>query len=261
MFKLLKATARAAVYNNPIAGMIVSAMGDVVNVNGLKFSTAHPSISLGLKGRFLFGAWEREEIQLVTQVIDPTLPLIELGGCIGVVSCIANRLLDDPTKQIVVEANPDLVPLLTANRDRNGCKFEIVPKAVAYGKPSISFHQHDLAVGGSVLRQTGKTVEVPTTTVEELSRGFDEDKPITLVIDIEGSELDVIANELDFIATRVKTLWIETHARFVGEPETARMLEQIRGAGFEETARLKIQHVFENPRFATVGKQEQVAAV
>ena len=40
------------------------------------------------------------------------LPVVELGGSIGVVACVTNRLLKDRKAHLVVEANPLAIPHL-----------------------------------------------------------------------------------------------------------------------------------------------------
>ena len=67
------------------------------------------------------------------------LPVIELGGALGVVACITNKLLADPTAHVVVEANPLAIPQLQLNKESNHCAFEIVNRAIAYGVDAVTF--------------------------------------------------------------------------------------------------------------------------
>jgi predicted O-methyltransferase YrrM len=46
----------------------------------------------------------------------PEERVLELGGCLGVVSCSINTLLRDPSRHVVVEANPKLLAYLYENR-------------------------------------------------------------------------------------------------------------------------------------------------
>jgi hypothetical protein len=50
---------------------------------------------------------------------------MDRGGCIGVVSCVINRVLQEPSRHVVVEGNPYIIPALQCNRDFNGCSFQI----------------------------------------------------------------------------------------------------------------------------------------
>ena len=55
--------------------------------------------------------------------VDPNLPVIEFGGCIGVISCLTNKKIKDKKKHIVVEAQPYLIETLKKNRNNNDCKL------------------------------------------------------------------------------------------------------------------------------------------
>jgi hypothetical protein len=68
------------------------------------------------------------------------LPVIELGGALGVVACVTNKLLAQPSAHVVVEANPLAIPPLTVNKEANHCAFEIVNRAIAYGVDSVTFN-------------------------------------------------------------------------------------------------------------------------
>ena len=52
--------------------------------------------------------------------------IVEFGGGIGVISCLANRRIGQRDRHIVVEANPHLIPLLEKNRSLNRCAFTVV---------------------------------------------------------------------------------------------------------------------------------------
>jgi 16S rRNA A1518/A1519 N6-dimethyltransferase RsmA/KsgA/DIM1 with predicted DNA glycosylase/AP lyase activity len=74
------------------------------------------------------GVFEKHERETIKRCLDPNLPVVEVGGCIGVVACTTNRLLQEPSKHVVVEANPDLVPVLEANRQLNQCEFVVLQR-------------------------------------------------------------------------------------------------------------------------------------
>ena len=68
-------------------------------------------------GRMKLGKYEVEEIKLLELIPDINrLSVLELGGCLGVVSVILNKKLDNPEKHIVIEANPKLIKYLEHNK-------------------------------------------------------------------------------------------------------------------------------------------------
>ena len=109
-----------------------------VNLDGCTFDLKRiPNTPMKLA--LLRGEYEGFERRAVRNCVDPEQPVVELGGCIGVVACITNKILKNPESHIVVEANPDVVPLLEESRSCNQCKFEIIKAAITYGKNYATF--------------------------------------------------------------------------------------------------------------------------
>ena len=55
---------------------------------------------------FMRGSYEHEERELIRRWLKPEDHVIEFGACLGIVSCVTNKLLKDKTRHVVVEANP-----------------------------------------------------------------------------------------------------------------------------------------------------------
>ena len=172
------------------------------------------------------------------------LPVIELGGGIGFVSCYINRKLAHPRDHIVVEANPELIPTLETNRRLNRREFQIRSAALAYGPEETV-----LAIRSWVVSMVGghgtRQVPVATTTLAQLLResGFAH---INLVVDIEGGEADLVEHEGSVLSERVRTLILETHPPFTGEERAARMIAAIGALGFTEVGRAQRVLAFDN---------------
>ena len=121
------------------------------------------------------------------------LPVVELGGSIGVVACVTNRLLKDRTAHLVVEANPLAIPHLERNKQRNRCEFEIVNRAIAYGADTVTFRPSSNMCGNSITGEGDQPpVTVPTVNLGDLVRSVDSSR-FTLVCDIEGLECDLVS--------------------------------------------------------------------
>src|SRR5579885_2870151 len=97
------------------AGKIIERLGNYVAIREVRYSADHPTLSPSLKARMAFGWYEGEEMLLVKRHLPADLPIIELGGSLGVLSCLTNRRLRNPRKHWVIEANPTLIPLLEKN--------------------------------------------------------------------------------------------------------------------------------------------------
>lgn len=171
------------------------------------------------------GRWEREEIGVAAAVLDPTLPLIELGGGVGAVSIALNRLLDSPADHIVVEASRGNCELLAKTKARNGARFQIVNRAVGHSKGipdsvSARFDASGRVVGSTALRDLAD------------SAGFDR---FNLVMDIEGAEYEVFRHEMELLRKRCVSLAFEFHDH--DDPGMAgRLLHQVSTLGWTKYA-------------------------
>jgi FkbM family methyltransferase len=175
--------------------------------------------------------YEAPERHAIVRYLKRDKPVIELGGSMGVVACVTNKLLTDPTAHVVVEANPLAIPQLEQNRKLNSCKFAIVNRAIAYGADSVTFRPSSDLAGSSITRAGDQApVTVPAVQLRELvhDRGF---KSFTLVCDIEGLEYDLVCQEAD-VLKNADTIIMETHARYTGVEKLSDMMTRLKGLGF-----------------------------
>jgi FkbM family methyltransferase len=176
--------------------------------------------------------YESAERHAVARYLKRDLPVVELGGSMGVVACVTNKLLIDPTSHVVVEANPMAIPQLELNRKLNGREFEIVSRAIAYGVDSITFRPSTGLAGSSITRDGDQSpVTVNTVSLADLvhDRGF---KRFNLVCDIEGLEYDLVCQESD-VLKNADTIIMETHARYIGEEKFRVMMTKLQELGFK----------------------------
>jgi FkbM family methyltransferase len=212
------------------AGWMIERLGVRIRVDGATFSARTPLIPRFEKGVMFFGGHETEEREILERWLIPDLPVVEFGGGIGVVACLTNRKLARPLDHIVVEANPEIVPLLEQNRNLNGCRFRVLNKALAYGTDTVDFGVGPRFVGGRVGGE-GTTVAVEATSLETIAAeaGFDQ---ISLICDIEGAEAELVERELDTLCRRVHLLIVEIHPAIIGEEAASRMVRALEASGF-----------------------------
>ncbi len=218
--------------DNWTIGRMIELSGNRINLDGVKLSVDNPLIHTEHKSTIYFGLYEVAERSLSKKYIDRSLPTIELGGCIGGVSCSVSKLLNDPSAHVVVECSPTLLPTLEVNRRLNDCPFAIEPYAVAYGTDTISFGVAE-AMQGSLYRASNDQITVPTTTLRKLldKHGF---QTINLISDCEGAEAAMVENEADVMRDRVKWFIAEIHPDYVGRAAVDKMLSTLQSIGFVE---------------------------
>ena len=236
-------------HKNWPAGKIIELMGNKGHLAGLTFDLNNPYIQTHLKSRFLFHTYEDGHDKMISRFLNPKLPVVEFGGCIGVVSCFTNRLLEDPQQHVVIEAQPFLIETLEKNRNQNGCSFEIINAAVAYGSEFVDFWINPTSFIGNSIKagKGGKTVKVAATSLKQIIDNYGFDR-ITLIADIEGAETELVDNELELMQRVVETLIIELHPREVdaGPVATNNLKANLAEAGFEEIFQSGNDFVYKN---------------
>ena len=193
------------------------------------------------------GKWESSELQLCKKYLRPEDKILELGACLGVVSTVVNKMLEQPTNHVVVEANPATSKVLQLNKEKNDCHFHIenclvfrdhngkyYPASGAPQSGSTIIHNDSASsrVPKIVFNKKGTKekklvvntdpdkfnqfdfdfIHLPTTTIEALEEkhGFEFN---VLIVDIEGGEFQLLKENVE-ILKRIDMLIIEFHHRF-----------------------------------------------
>jgi FkbM family methyltransferase len=233
------------------AGAIVVLRGDLVGLESCTFRVRHPAITTSMKSPFLLGGYERAERDILKQYLNPAIGVVELGGSVGVIACLTNKMLRNPQTHVVVEANPDLIGLLKDNRDRNGCTFAILNRAVAYGSDEVSFYQDaGCFLAGSVHVRTATSVTVPTTSLRRIIRDY-AIETCTLICDIEGGEMDLVRHESDVLEKHVEMVIVEIHGWLLGMNLVQEMNDTFERIGFRCLHEKGATRVFRNMALAT----------
>ena len=168
--------------------------------------------------RMLNNNYEKEEIKIITSVIDKNelknLKVLELGGCLGVVSTITNYFLSNKKNHVIIEANPELIKYLEFNKDRNNCLFHIENYFISNKPGSTYFKAYDKLVAGSAhrkdnLEKNQRTYLIKNVTLDSLVKKYDIFDFI--IMDIEGGELEFLYQNIEYIKNNVKYLMVEIH--------------------------------------------------
>jgi FkbM family methyltransferase len=230
-------------------GRLVELRGNVVTVDGCKFSLDDPAVATEIKSAFLFGEYEKPEREAIRRFLDPSLPVVEFGGAVGVVSCLTNRRLSDSRRHVVVEANPALISLLRKNRDLNACGFEVLHRMVGYDGEQGDFYasRANFLTSSSVpsdSRREMDATEVKTISLRAILDVYGFER-CTLICDIEGGEADLVSSEADVLRERVPTLILELHEQALGRDRAGELLKEIERLGFRTVYSLTDTYVFQ----------------
>lgn len=190
-------------------------------INDIKLEIADHEVGTGsflkvLIERLQNGEWEEAESRFLS-LIPPDSALLELGGCVGYIACTANRLLSDPHKHVVLEANPRMIPVLINNREKNDCSFHVeqaILSNVDFAERTFYIDNRSI-LGSSIVKlhidRIKDIVEVKTKTLTSLEEKYNL-KFEALICDIEGGEYDLFENVFnDEILNGFKFIGVEFH--------------------------------------------------
>jgi FkbM family methyltransferase len=218
-------------------GLIFDMKGGRFRTDGCVFAIPKDVTSMAYRSCFITGDYEREERELIRRWIQPDDRVIELGACLGIVSCTTNKLLRDNTKHVVVEGNPFCIPSLYRNKELNQCGFLIEHCAVDT-RPEVTFYVHpNYIVGGSSQRASDRPFRIPAKSLRQLEQ---ERGPFTaLIIDVEGSEREVFEDSKELLK-RYRLVIAELHPWAIGEDGVERCQQILRESGLEKVGEVGI---------------------
>lgn len=212
-------------------GLLFDLGGGLYRTEGMRFEIAPGQLPRSYRSRLYFDIYEGPERALAHKWIHPDARVLELGGCVGVVACVVNKMLDQPQSHVVVEANPTLIDILRANRDANGCSFQIEDRIVSRS-PESDFYIGKLMTANRKDSGAGRRVTVGTVTLESLEaeRGVKFD---TVIMDIEGGEFDFFAENAARLA-ELNLVILELHAGILTADQVDSCYSALRRAGLQK---------------------------
>lgn len=222
--------------DNWFVGRLVELAGNRISIDGVILAVDNPLVTTRHKGNIYFGIYETEERRLTRRLIDRSLPTVEIGASIGGLSCITNKLLSNPRAHVVVECNPALLQTLIKNREINRCEFSVETAALAYGCETITFFcdpTHFML--GMLHGGGGSQIIVNTITLKSIieKSGFEV---VNLISDCEGTEVEMIENEIGLLQRCVKCFVMEKHPNLRGQEAIAATILALERAGFSTVA-------------------------
>ena len=228
---------------HPFFGVLFDISGGVFRADGCRFYIPRKMSTIGWRGVCCWlGEYEADERQLVRQFVRPEDSVIELGACLGAVSCVTNQLLRDRSRHVVVEANPLLIPWLYRNREANHSGF--IVEHCAVGKPpEVTFYLPSTAVvDGSAKRKSGREVRLPCRSLQELDERYGPFD--VLVADVEGSEIDVLEGSAG-VLQKYRLAIIEFHPSIIGEGKVTRCREILGNSGLRQVGKAGFTEVWQ----------------
>ena len=160
---------------NDIAGRLAGhVFRNCVPHRGLSVDVSSPQVTPRTKARLLFRAYESAEYRFMRRYLPVDMDAVELGGSLGVMSCLIRRKINPEHRLIVVEADPDIAKLLRQNLEANDCSEGTIVEHVAIAAEGRQLVQFEVGLASNAGRvadgpqSDGRLIEVQTTTLSEL---------------------------------------------------------------------------------------------
>lgn len=203
----------------------------VATCHGIEVPDA-PHLRPGMIAAMQTGGYERHELAIGMAAIKPGARVLELGAGSGVVGAVLWRHCQ-PAAMLSVEANPHLIPHISALYDLNGLAEGITLRhGVVLTAPnapdSITFYVNGNFLGSGLVPQKidrAEAVEVPVLHYGALKTAFPHD---TIMMDIEGGELDFLRHA---DLSGVDTFIAEMHRAIYGREGMMEIRSLLQAAG------------------------------
>jgi FkbM family methyltransferase len=200
------------------------------SINGVEVSVPDRFLTGKLRAAMQSGRYENQEARAAEVHLSSGDRVLELGAGIGYVSTICAQIIG-AKNVFVVEANPDLIPIIQATHKANDVAEVEVVHAAVVSEPTDAV-EFFLAPGfwASSLKESGndreRKVSVPAETLEELAAKY---APTVLIADLEGAEDGLFARPVN---DALKLIVIEIHPDRYGEAGIGRVFADLAKQGF-----------------------------
>ncbi len=191
----------------PLIGRSISVFWKTVDYYGIRVGLNNPYMSSRNRAAVFWNIYESAEARLISTYLRKDLPVIELGASLGVISKLIGSNLR--AKLVCIEANSSLLESIDFNLAQlSNLSYRIINKVLSYeGKPVQFAVNKGENLTGRVVKDDGIYVESVTLKQIIDSEGI---KDFVLVMDIEGSEIEILLNDMQSLSN-CKLLLMELH--------------------------------------------------
>jgi FkbM family methyltransferase len=207
----------ANLISQPVVGKCIGLFFKNVKYFGTTVSLKNPNLSNRTKALVFWNLYESAEARLISRHLPKSLPVLELGSSLGIISKLISDRID--ANLVCVEANSRLIPSIEYNlKQHPNEKWKVINAGLSYSSAPIRF------TGGLDNNLTGRVNEhegdfISTITVRDILADYDITE-YSLVCDIEGSEVEIFKLDKDSLKL-CRIIIIELHATvFQGHPYT-----------------------------------------
>ena len=202
-----------------------------LTLNGVRINIEHEGIPDQLRRFFYLGSYEGDEVRILTQVLQSSDRVMEIGAGIGYLSTYCAKLVGS-SNVTAFEANPALIDKIEATYHLNGVSPEVRNTLSSDESGSqITFYVEPSFWSSSTHKRSESAQEVKVTT-SNINHVIQELTPSMLLIDIEGGEAELV-EMIDFDCSSIDKIIIELHPHVIGDSTCSRVLKVLFEQGFD----------------------------
>ena len=184
-------------------------------------------VSPGLIGRIALGQYESQECHFIRQDLAPQDRVLDVGAGLGLVALVAHQTCPGVVAA-VVEANPQLIPVLQQNLAAHRCDARVIHGLAALQQGEADFYLATEFWASSRRPDEGAAARVRVPE-HDLRQIITETGPTILTMDVEGAEAELLP-ALDLSGLR--RLIVELHPEVYGPTRQYALVGGLLSQGF-----------------------------
>ena len=208
-------------------------------VAGISLPLKHPLITPSIRRDIYFGDYERKELDVIEQRLQPGDTVLEIGAGIGFLSAYCARIVGNE-RVYAYEANPALVALIGEVHARNRVSPQVIHSLLGEGDCERDFFVERDYWASSLIRRSADARRVRVRQVD-LSAELHRTAPNFLIVDVEGGEYELLRRaDLSGVAK----LCLEVHPDVLGNARASELFSSLIAGGFALDFSLMRKNVF-----------------
>lgn len=181
-----------------------------IDYHGVSLPLDMPIFDNHIRRAFVTGLYEAEEVELIDEYVTGQYDLIDLGASTGFSTVYALNRLDEKSRTVAVEANPEMIDVVRTVRELNDANLSIEHAAYQPSRSEVTFHVHGKTVSGSTKEQGEREITVPAVSLTDLLSKYGI-RDFVCLADIEGGEIDLFRHDMDILEDRCALVVVELH--------------------------------------------------
>lgn len=173
----------------------------------------------------LAGRYEKEEATLADEWVPDGSDVVELGGGIGFITTVTAQTTHDIGTHVVLEINPDLVPVLRSVVNTNQLDTIVDHSAYSARTDSVSLKKATIFTQSTINESQASYGSIPAKSLSHLIDEYDLEE-FTLIVDIEGAEQGLIDEGFETMVNHCPLVIMELHRSRLDD-DIVRYLERV----------------------------------